>query len=235
MTHAFEPMRRGRGKLYEFKELGDDARSRLHHRLTRHLSVCAQIGPHPQFPICYATFPDADRDTWWVIDQWLDGPTLLDMLAKGQLERRFRLSVGKQLAEGIAAAHAQQIILREMSAESIVLADDGQRVVLTDFELAKLTDDYPTVSADKWRPNEYRAPEIGAGEAQYAADVYSWGRIMLHATLGELPERGHESRALKFLTDDQAWVALITQCVDVVPSHRPQNMQAVLDAMAATL
>lgn len=64
MTNAFEPLRRGRGKRYEFEQLDDEPKEAIRHRFTRHLSVCAHIGSHPQFPTCYTTFPDANKDTW---------------------------------------------------------------------------------------------------------------------------------------------------------------------------
>jgi serine/threonine protein kinase len=111
----------------------------------------------------------------------------------------------------------------------VLLAEPDHHVVMTDFELAKLTDDYPTVSEDEWLPNDYRAPEIGAGDPKPCADVYSWGRIMIHASLAKLPEPGREAAALKFVTGADRWVTLLAQCVERVPSKRPPDMQPILD------
>jgi serine/threonine protein kinase len=228
MTNAFEPLRRGRGKRYEFKELGPEAKDRLRHRFTRHLSVCDRVQPHPQFPICYATFPDSDRDTWWVIDEWLDGVTLAEQLQLGPLKPDLLLQVAQQMAQGVATAHRAKIILRELTPAGVFLAEPDVRVVLTDFELAKLTDDYPTVSEGEWPSNDYRAPEVGGGESKPCADVYSWGRIIIHALLGKLPASGREAAALKLNTDADRWVALLTECVHKVPSKRPPDMRPIL-------
>ena len=228
MTHAFEPLRRGRGKRYEFKEKDIDEREPLKHRLIRHLSVCHRIAPHPQFPICYTSFPDSDRDAWWVVDQWIDGDALADRLKRGLLKPEFVRQVGRQLAEGIAVAHRADVILRELTPATILLAEDDDHVVITDFELAKLTEDYPTVAPEEWPANDYRAPEIGAGEAKPSADVYSWGRIMTHATLGKLPDRGREATALKLAVEDAKWMELLSRCVELSRKKRPLDMKAVL-------
>ena len=229
MTHAFEPLRRGRGKRYEFKELGSEAKDKLRHRFTRHMSVCDRVQPHPQFPICYGTFPDSDRDTWWVIDEWLDGVTLAEQLQLGPLKPDLLQQVAQQTAQGVGTAHGAEIILRELAPAGVILGEPNVRVVLTDFELAKLTDDYPTVSEREWPSNDYRAPEIGQGKAKPHADVYSWGRIIIHALLGKLPSPGREAAALKLTPDADQWVELLTQCVQKSPSKRPPDMRPILD------
>lgn len=165
-----------------------------------------------------------------MIDEWIDGVTLAEELHRGPSPPELLLRVGRQLAEGIAAAHQAEIILRELTPAGVILAKPDRRVVMTDFELAKLTDDYPTVSEDQWLPNDYRAPEIGAGDPSPQADVYSWGRIMIHGTLGQLPERGKEAAALKFVTGIDSWVALLSRCVELVPSKRPTGMHMILDS-----
>jgi serine/threonine protein kinase len=228
MTNAFEPLRRGRGKRYEFKELGSEAKDKLRHRFTRHLSVCDRVQPHPQFPICYGTFPDSDRDTWWVIDEWLDGVTLAEQLQSGPLKPDRLLQVAQQMAQGVATVHRAEITLRELTPAGVFLAEPDVRVVLTDFELAKLTDDYPTVSEDEWPSNDYRAPEVGDGSLKPCADVYSWGRIITHALLGKLPAAGREAAALKLHTHADRWSALLTECVHKVPSKRPADMRPIL-------
>jgi serine/threonine protein kinase len=228
MTHAIEPARRGRGKRYEFKKLGNESKEKLVHRINRHLSVCARVARHAQFPICYTTFPDSDRDTWWVIDEWIDGATLADQLQAGPLKPELLQQVARQMAQGIAAAHQAEIVLRELTPSGVILAEPDSRAVMTDFELAKFTDDYPTVSEKDWPLNEYRAPEIGARDVKPCADVYSWGRIMIHGLLGKLPEPGQEAAALRFVTGADQWVALLAQCVEQVPSNRPADMQPIL-------
>lgn len=102
--------------------------------------------------------------------------------------------------------------------------------MLTDFELAKLVENGPTVSED-WPDDAYRAPEIGAGEPTTAADWYSWGRLVAHAAAGELPERGREREALAKRLP-MAVTELVGRCVDPLPSKRPtewSELQAVVE------
>ena len=119
---------------------------------------------HPQFPTCYTTFPDAQRDTWWVIDEWIDGARWPKRLRRGPLEPdEFCYGLADNWLRESRWLTRRTIILRELTPGGVILAEPDQHVVLTDFELAKLTDDYPTVSEDEWNDNDYRAPEIGAG------------------------------------------------------------------------
>ena len=198
------------------------------------MSVCSRIGIHPQFPNCLTTFPDPDRDSWWVIDEWIANETLASQIG-AYSDRNALFSLGRQLAEGLQAAHEVDVILREMSASNILIADADQRPVFADFELAKLVDEYPTVSPEDWPENPYRAPEIGAGDPFPNADIYSWGRIMVEATLGELPPAGQEGIALKFFEDSPLWIELLCQCTKLVSSERPQSANQLLDHLRRVL
>jgi serine/threonine protein kinase len=231
MNHAFEPNRRGRGKRYEFHERNDEDKERTRHAMSRHLSVCEKLAPSSYFPTCYSTFPDQDRDTWWVIDQWIDGPSLAKRLERGPLDAPDVYNVGKQIAEAIVAAHDTDVIIRELTPQSILLRDDSSDIVLTDFELAKLTEDYPTVSADDWPESPYRAPEVGAGEIDRTVDIYAWGRIMSHATLGRLPDRGQEARELKFSMASKGWIELLVACTQLQRSKRPSQTAHVVETI----
>ena len=63
--------------------------------------------------------------------------------------------VMRQIAEGLKALHAAEIIRRELSPRFVLLRESGiESVVLTDFELGKLFDGSPTVASD-WPSDPY--------------------------------------------------------------------------------
>jgi hypothetical protein len=99
------------------------------------------------------------------------------------------------------------------------------------MELAKVAAGGPTVSPQEWPDDPYRALEV-TGDAPFdvRADVYSWGRIFVHAATGTLSERGEES-----LPDNdvipRAVRDVVMQSVDVLPSMRPSDMKPVLKAL----
>src|SRR5262245_33720297 len=66
----------------------------------------------------------------------VDGPTLADRIAQGQIPIDEALSIARQIAEALEAAHEQGIIHRDLKPANIKLKEDGTVKVL-DFGLAK--------------------------------------------------------------------------------------------------
>lgn len=91
----------------------------------------------------------------------------------------------REIAIGLKALHNEGIILRELRPTTILLREGTGTVLLTDFELAKLSDGRPTVSRDRWPRNPYRANEVGAPTIDTTVDLYSWGRILVRAVCGK--------------------------------------------------
>lgn len=225
--------RRARGKLYDMGGLSDNDRASLTHYLERHPKICQQIGIHPNVAQNLTALPDANGRDWWVIDRWVPGRTLKETLATGPLPSTALASVMRGIAEGLRALHQHGVLRRELSPSSIILEDGTNQPVLTDFELAKLLADAPTVvhSAD-WEHVEdpYRAPEVSAKSPVLgpACDVYSWGRMVLRSATGHLPpvESDDEVRAVDQLP--KSIRDLIGACVAIDPAKRPQSMDDVL-------
>lgn len=224
MQHRHQPTRFGRGKRYELSQLPDEAAQRLRAKLVRHIEVCDLVGRCGQFPVCYATYPESERWVWWVIDEWVEGVTLNQSLTKSTPTIARAATWAWELGDALNRLHRAGVIRRELSPENIIVRDD-QSLMLTDFELAKLVENGPTVS-EHWPDDPYRAPEIGAGQPTTAADWYSWGRIVAHAIAGELPDRGHEADALAKRAPKEVTL-LVAKCVRPRPSERPTDWSEV--------
>lgn len=226
MQHRHQPTRFGRGKRYEFAHLSDDAQEQLKDRFIRHTEVCDRIGRHPQFPVCYATYPEPRDRVWWVIDEWVDGATLAQHLAEDRPPIELAASWSCEIANGLAKLHEAGIVRRELRPDNLLVRQPHHEILFTDFELAKLSGNLPTVS-QTWPDDPYRAPEIGAGEPTPAADLYSWGRIVSHLATGELPPRGRESELLvKRLP--KAMVEIVAACTALRQSQRPASFEVVM-------
>ena len=72
----------------------------------------------------------------------VEGPTLADRIAQGPIPIEEALSIARQIAEALAAAHDQSIIHRDLKPANIKLRPDGEVKVL-DFGLAKAMDQDP--------------------------------------------------------------------------------------------
>jgi serine/threonine protein kinase len=74
-----------------------------------------------------------------IVMELVEGQTLAERIAKGPLPVDEALTVAKQIAEALEAAHEQGIIHRDLKPANIKIRDDGTVKVL-DFGLAKLTE-----------------------------------------------------------------------------------------------
>jgi serine/threonine protein kinase len=221
----------GRGKRYQMNNIPADIQEKWREKLLRHSKTCHALERHGQFPICYSSFPDPKhKGVWWVIDEWIEGRTLADVLESGPLSPTLLPRVMREIAIGLKGLHDREIVRRELSPQSIVLREADSSVVLTDLELAKFLDDTPTVS-EKWEPDPYRAPEAEGKDVNPQADIYSWGRIFVHAATGELPDEGKEAAVLAKTNLPDAVVRIVQQCVLGPRSHRPKKIDRVIRAI----
>lgn len=127
-----------------------------------------------------------------IVMQYVSGRSLQQKLdADGALELKEILRIGLQTAAGLAAAHAQGLVHRDVKPANILLENGVQRVKLTDFGLARTVDDYGlTASGVIAGTPQYMAPEQAQGETITArADLFSLGSVMYAMCTGHSPFR----------------------------------------------
>jgi len=231
LEHKWIPGRVGRGKFYDLRHLSSKYQSDFQgYLVARHAKVCDSVGAHPNIARSYGVFPDRPEDcTWWVVDEWLEGCTLADLLERGPLPRPTLKQAMRDIANGLAGLHAAGVIRRNLTPASIMVTDKG--AVLTDFELARLSGNVPTVSADaKWHGDVYVAPEIpGAVEPTPGADLYSWSIVLTHAAAGVSPETPGQAKNLLSQSGlPKRLVDFAEACILRPVNKRPQTVDELL-------
>jgi serine/threonine protein kinase/outer membrane murein-binding lipoprotein Lpp len=105
----------------------------------------------------------------------LPGGTQLSSVESGH-HKLFRslAQIGRQVAAGLAYAHARGIVHRDIKPSNLLLDTEGV-VWITDFGLAKGDDEELTQSGDILGTIRYMAPERFRGEGNARADVYALG------------------------------------------------------------
>ncbi len=116
----------------------------------------------------------------------------------GPLELKEILRIGKQAAEGLAAAHAQGLVHRDIKPANILLEDDVGRVLLTDFGLARAVDDATmTRSGVIAGTPQYMSPEQAHGQAiDHRADLFSLGSVLYAMCAGHPPFRAETTMGI---------------------------------------
>lgn len=130
-----------------------------------------------------------ERGLPYIVMQFVEGRSLQSRLETGPLELKEILRIGQQTAAGLAAAHAQGLIHRDVKPGNVLLENSVERVRLTDFGLARAVDE-PSLT----RPGiiagtpEYMAPEQTRGEAIDArVDLFSLGAVLYAMSTGSSP------------------------------------------------
>ena len=157
--------------------------------------------------------------------------------------------IGRETAEGLAAAHARGLIHRDIKPANIWLEAPAGRVKILDFGLARMsTVDSSTTQVGMFLGTPgFIAPEQARGEqVDYRADLFSLGCLLYWLCTGELPFKGKDSVSalMALVTQDPepprtlapdvpaVLSDLIMQLLQKDPSNRFGPSRAVADALA---
>jgi hypothetical protein len=150
---------------------------------------------------------EAEGGLPYLVMQYVVGESLQARLDRlGPLEVEAVVQIGLQTALGLAAAHAQGLIHRDVKPANLLLENGLSRVKISDFGLARMANDVRlTQSGMLMGTPEYAAPEQARGEeADHRCDLFSLGCVLYAACAGHSPFRAATPlEALRRVTDQQ--------------------------------
>jgi serine/threonine protein kinase len=142
----------------------------------------------------------------YLVMPYVRGPSLQRRLDQdGPLALVEILRIAIQSAAGLAAAHAQGLVHRDVKPANILLADGVERVKLTDFGLACAADDASlTKSGIIAGTPQYMSPEQARGElVDQRSDLFSLGSVLYAMCTARAPFRAETSYGiLQRITDE---------------------------------
>ena len=122
---------------------------------------------------------------------YVSGSSLQTLIeTNGPLDEIEIVRIGLQIASALAAAHSQGLVHRDVKPANILI-EEGGRVLVTDFGLARAEDD-ASLTRTGWltgTPN-YMSPEQTRGERiDHRSDLFSLGSLLYFLATGRLPFR----------------------------------------------
>jgi TolB-like protein/Tfp pilus assembly protein PilF len=212
MGEVYRARHRRLGREVAIKILPGDLASEPSRRLRfeREARAASALN-HPNI----VTIHDIDEDdgTHYIAMELVEGRTVRSLLAEGPLPSDRVIALGRQMAEGLARAHAVGIVHRDLKPENVMVTDDGL-VKILDFGLAKVvpggddagsevsTIEQATRAGMLLGTVPYMSPEQAAGRSvDFRSDQFSFGTILYEMATGR--------RAFKRETTPQTLAAII--------------------------
>ena len=201
----------------------------------------AAVLNHPNICPIYET--DEADGTPFLAMALLKGETLEELIEKGPLPLKDALDFSRQVADGLQAAHAQDIVHRDIKPDNIFVSPDG-RATIMDFGLARLTQASRLSRSDQTVGTAaYMSPEQVLGsDADARSDLWAFG-VTLHQMLSAtLPFSGvHITEVLySIVNEDPAALPdeipseiqrIIGKLLSKEPAERYQNASELLQAI----
>lgn len=152
---------------------------------------------HPNIVIIY----DIGRsgDLAYMAMEFLEGRELKELIAANELPPDRSLDIVALVADGLAYAHAHEVVHRDVKPANIMILNDG-RVKITDFGIARMrTADVRTQTGVVLGSPRYLSPEQVLGKRCDArADIFSLGVILYEMVTGQAPFNGIDVNSLMF-------------------------------------
>jgi serine/threonine protein kinase/tetratricopeptide (TPR) repeat protein len=194
----------------------------LRERFQREARLIARL-EHPHLLPVYDF--DGEHDPPYIVMRYLEGGTLKQVQQQGSVPRDEFLYIFRQLAGALDYAHRQGVVHRDLKPSNVMIDKEGN-AFLTDFGIARAagSDKDLTGTGLMIGTPGYMAPEQarGDGQADKAADIYSFGVIAFESLTGSPPYE-HESGFEVILAHINAPIPKASERADL-----PRSVDAVL-------
>ncbi len=186
----------------------------------------------------------------WIVMELAEGQTLKTLLTDGPFPVRRALPLAAEIAAGLAAAHGQGIVHRDLKTENVMVTPEEHAKIL-DFGLAKPflhgeEDAYVTADGVIIGTPRSMSPEHAMGrQVDHRSDLFSLGILLYEMLTGTSPFAAESKiKTLKKISRDRQIPVcelvpeiprplsdLVERLLEKDPEHRPQSADEVALAL----
>lgn len=207
-------------------------------RFQREAKVLASLN-HPNIGAIFGLEESDSRQ--YLILEFIDGETLGDRLVNGPVPVDEALTLAKQIAEALEAAHEKGVVHRDLKPSNVMVSESGQVKVL-DFGLARTAEGSPTSTGLAPSPDSptmpvnsptipgaimgtagYMSPEQARGKpVDKRSDIFSFGCVLYEMLTGAGPFPGET------VTDSLGAILHREPDWNLLPPRTPQRVRELL-------
>ncbi len=188
----------------------------------------------------------------YLVMEYIGGISLEERLQQnGPLELKETLRIALQTADGLAAAHRQGLVHRDVKPANILLENGVMRVKITDFGLARAVDDTSLSQAGiiAGTPTYMSPEQAHCAVVDCRSDLFSLGSVLYAMCAGQSPFKASTSLgAIKRVCEDTprplrevihdipAWLcAIVEKLLSKAPADRYQSAAEVVELLTRGL
>jgi serine/threonine protein kinase/Flp pilus assembly protein TadD len=197
MGEVYKALDQRLGRIVALKLLPVDlARDPSARRRFLHEAKAVAALDHPNVATLYEV-GESEGGRMFLALAFCEGETLQQRLERGPLPLPEAISIARQIAQGLAAAHRLHIVHRDVKPSNVVILPDG-KVKLLDFGLAKMTGatSLTRLGSSPGTP-AYKSPEQTLGDkVDPRSDLWALGVVLYEMVTGRLPFGGEYEQAV---------------------------------------
>ncbi|HEY2294238.1 MAG TPA: protein kinase [Thermoanaerobaculia bacterium] len=245
MGEVYKAVDQRLGRVVALKFLPADlARDPSARRRFLHEAKAVAALDHPNVATLYEV-GESEGGRMFLALAFCEGETLQQRLERGPLPLPEAVSIARQIAQGLAAAHRLHIVHRDVKPSNVVILPDG-KVKLLDFGLAKMTGatSLTRLGSSPGTP-AYKSPEQTRGEkVDPRSDLWALGAVLYEMVSGRTPFGGEYEQAMIYailnekprpLDDGKVFPPELTATIERALAKDPAKRYATAEKMEEDL
>ena len=175
---------------------------------------------HKNIPVVYDVVSDGKSTL--VIEEYIDGLTVGEILETGLYTSQGVSRVIVALCEALSVLHSRGIVHRDIKPENVMITNVGE-VKLIDYDISRMMGNARKKDTIILGTSGFASPEqYGISETDGRSDIYSMGILINVMLTGE-----HTAKKLC----GGKWKKIVNKCTKINPDERFQNVGELIKAM----